>query len=420
MDLMEKVVAWAKRRGFIFPGSEIYGGLSGTWDYGHYGLLLKNNIKKEWWRKIVEERDDVVGIETAILMNPKTWLASGHLESFTDVLVECKICHLRFREDQIEPAKDHQHQFASPRHFNLLFKTSVGPIEKEGSVAYFRPETAQGIFVNFENILQTTREKIPFGIAQIGKAFRNEITPGNFIFRSREFEQMELEFFTEPGTDPKWHEYWKQERLKWFLDLGIKKENIRLRDYEKSELAHYSKATTDVEYKFPFDWNELEGIANRGDFDLKQHSKYSGKDLNYFPYVIEPSLGVDRAMLAFILDAYAEEEVEKEKRIVLKIHPKLAPYKVAVFPLLANKPKLIDLAKSIYQELKTNFMTAWDDRGNIGKRYRAQDEIGTPFCITVDFDSLEKKDVTVRDRDSMKQERVKIGKLKDYFSEALA
>lgn len=433
---MDKIVALCKRRGFIFPGSELYGGLNGTWDLGPLGVLLANHIKKEWWRSIVEDREDVVGIDSAILYHPKVWRASGHVASFTDSLIECKICHERFRADHKDQIKEHEKthkksDWTDVKQFNLMFKTFVGPIDNEEDKTYLRPETAQGIFINFQNVVSSTRVKIPFGIAQIGKGFRNEITTGNFLFRVREFEMMELEFFVKPGTDKKWHDYWKEKRLNWYLSLGIKKENIKLVELSKEEIAHYSKGTAEVWYNWPFagtqgkpQWGELEGIANRGDYDLSQHAKYSGQDLSYFdeevkekyvPYVIEPSVGVGRAMLAFLIDSYSEDG----ERFILKFHPKLAPYKIAVFPLLANKPKLIKVAKEIYQNLKKDFMVAWDDRGNIGKRYFSQDEIGTPWCVTVDFQTLEDKTVTVRDRDTTKQQRVKIDKLEEYFSKHL-
>jgi len=442
-NLMDKIVSLAKRRGFVFPGSEIYGGLANSWDYGPLGVELKNNIKRAWWQSTVMERDDVAGIDAAIIMHPKVWEASGHVSSFSDPLIECKNCHERFREDFLFEGKygeiktEHGKplcpkcggEMTESKKFNLMFKTFVGPIEDSGHQVYLRPETAQAMFVDFKEVLNTTRKKIPFGIAQIGKAFRNEITPGNFIFRTREFEQMELEFFVEPGTDKKWHRYWLEERMTWYIKYGISKKNLRLRAHTKEELSHYSAGTSDVEYAFPWGWGELEGIANRTNFDLSQHSKYSGQDLSYFdeekkkkyiPYVIEPSAGVDRSILAFVLDAYREEKDKDGKtRVVLKIHPKLAPYKMAVFPLLANKPQLVKLARKIYIDLKKQFMTVWDDRGNIGKRYYSQDEIGTPWCVTIDFESLEGKKVTVRDRDTMKQERIAIKELINYFKDKL-
>ncbi len=433
-NLMEKIVALCKRRGFVFPGSEIYGGLNGTWDLGPLGVFLANNIKTEWWKSIVLSRDDVVGLDSSIIYSPKVWEASGHISSFTDPLVECKICHERFKEDNKEEigshAKTHEKSdWTDVKQFNLMFKTYVGPLDDEKNKTYLRPETAQGIFINFSNVLDSTRIKIPFGIAQIGKGFRNEITTGNFLFRVREFEMMELEFFSNPKEADKWYKYWKEERLNWYLSLGINKENIKILELPKEDIAHYSKGTSEIWYKWPFtangeDFGELEGIANRGDYDLTHHSKYSGKDLSYFdqeanehftPYVIEPSVGVGRAMLAFLLDAYHEDK----DRILLRLHPKLAPYKVAVFPLLANKEELVKKARGIYESLKPETMVAWDDRGNIGKRYASQDEIGTPYCVTVDFQTLDDQTVTVRDRDTTKQERLKIEDLASYLKKKL-
>jgi len=425
---MEKIVSLCKRRGFVFQNSEIYGGVNGIWDLGPLGVALANNIKKEWWNSTVLLRDDVVGLDSSILYHSKVWEASGHLKSFTDPLVECKICHERFRADHKKEIEEHgkthsKSQWTDVKHFNLMFKTFLGPIEDDKNKTYLRPETAQGIFINFENVLSTTRVKIPFGIAQIGKGFRNEITTGNFLFRVREFEMMELEFFTEPGKDSKWFDYWRKERLKWYLNLGIKKKNIKLVDLPKEDIAHYSKGTSEIWYNWPFmGFSELEGIANRGNYDLTQHSKLSGKELSYhdeeskkrfIPYVIEPSVGVGRAILAFLIDAYSEEG----DRIVLKLHPKLSPIKAAVFPLLANKLPLVKMARDIYDNLKESIKDsiAFDDRGNIGKRYYSQDEIGTPFCITVDFQSLEDDTVTVRDRDTTKQERVKVNNLVSYI-----
>ncbi len=449
---MEKIVALCKRRGFVFPGSELYGGLSGTWDLGPLGVAFANNIKKEWWKAVVDTRSDVVGLDSAILHHPKVWEASGHVSSFTDPLIECKVCHERFRADHIKQIEEHAKTHPSTgsgqaaiwtdvKQFNLMFKTYVGPIDNEENKTYLRPETAQGIFINFQNVVDSTRIKIPFGIAQIGKGFRNEITTGNFLFRVREFEMMELEFFVKPEEGAKWHDYWKEERLKWYLSLGINKDNIKLQDLPKEDIAHYSKGTTEVWYKWPFmGFGELEGIANRGDYDLSQHAKHSGKDLSYtdqeankkyVPYVIEPSVGVGRAMLAFLIDAYSEDpsaglrlrgsdsRSSGQVRVVLKLHPKLAPHKVAVFPLLANKEELVGKAKTIYEELRKHFAVAFDDRGNIGKRYLSQDEIGTPWCVTVDFQTLEDDTVTVRDRDTTKQERIKVDKLSSYFSSKL-
>lgn len=427
---MEKIVALCKRRGFIFPGSEIYGGLNGTWDLGPVGVLLANNIKQQWWKEIVLKRDDVVGLDSSILHHPKVWEASGHVTSFTDPLVECKSCHRRFRADHKkemeEHAKSHKEaKWTEVKHFNLMFKTYIGPIDDETNKTYLRPETAQGIFINFTNVLNTTRIKIPFGIAQIGKGFRNEITTGNFLFRAREFEMMELEYFVKPGTEKKWHEYWKEERFNWYLSLGIGKSNIKMVDLPKEEIAHYSKGTTEIWYNWPFmGFGELEGIASRGDYDLCAHAKRAQRDMSYLdqetgekyvPYVIEPSVGVGRALLAFLIDAYRQEN----NRVFIKLNPKLAPVTVAVFPLLANKEGLITKARSIYKPLKQDYMVSWDDRGNIGKRYAAQDEIGTPFCITVDFQTLEDDTVTVRNRDTARQERISTSRIADYIKEKL-
>ena len=419
---MEKIVSLCRRRGFIFPSSEIYGGLSSCWDYGPLGVELKRNIKEAWWRAVVQERDDIVGLDTSILMHPHTWAASGHLESFADSLVECKNCHLRWRVDELQGnnCPSCGGELTEPHQFNLMFKTFMGPIEEEANVVYLRPETAQGMFVNFQNVLNTTRKRLPLGIAQIGKAFRNEITTGNFIFRSREFEQMEIEFFVKPGTDEEWFNYWLQERLNWYLKLGIKKENLRLRQHTKGELAHYARKCYDIDYLFPMGWSELEGIANRGDFDLVQHANYSGKSLDYFdeetkehfiPYIIEPSAGVDRSALAFLCDAYAEEPDKEEIRVLLHLHPSLAPIKVAVLPL-SRRENLVKLAKDVYADLRRCWTVGYDDAQSIGRRYRRQDEIGTPFCITIDFQSLEDEQVTIRERDTMNQIRLPIAELK--------
>lgn len=436
-DLMEKIVSLCKRRGIIFQSSEIYGGSPSTYDFGPLGVELRNNIKKLWWKKIVQERDDVVGLDAAIIMHSKVWEASGHLKSFSDPLVECKKCHKRFRAGEIkEKCPECGGDLTESKMFNLMFKTYAGPTEESGREVYLRPETAQAIFVDFKRIQETSRMKIPFGIAQIGKSFRNEITPGNFIFRTREFEQMELEFFVQPKEAKKWYEYWQKERLKWYIDLGIKKENLRLREHKRDELAHYAAACSDVEYKFSWGWAELEGIANRQDFDLKQHSKFSGQDLSYFddetkekyiPFVIEPSAGVDRSLLAILVDAYEEikgartttTQAVKEVEVVLHLHPELAPIKIAVLPLVKKEP-LIKLGQEIYQNLKKEWMTQYDEVGSIGRRYRRQDEIGTPYCLTVDFESLEDKKVTIRNRDTMKQERIAIDSLKSYFKELLS
>lgn len=425
---MEQIISLCKRRGFIFQNSEIYGGLGNTWDYGPLGVELKKNVKQAWWKSIVYEREDMEGLDAAILMHPDTWVASGHVESFTDPLVDCKKCKKRFREDHVEGNKCPEcgGELTDPRQFNLMFKTFIGPVENQASTVYLRPETAQGIFVNFFNTLTAMRRKIPFGIAQIGKAFRNEITPGNFIFRTREFEQMEIEYFVKPGTDQEWHDYWIKERFEWYKKYGIKAENLRLREHGKDELAHYSKSCFDVEYLFPMGWSELEGIANRTDFDLKQHAQHSKKNLiyfdeetkeRYFPYVIEPSAGADRASLAFLVDAYNEEEVKGKKRAVLSFHPDIAPIKVAVLPLLRNRAEIVELSKKIKKDIIKQYVAVYDDTGSIGKLYRRQDEIGTPFCITVDVQSLEDNAVTIRERDSMKQERVSTDKILRYLNE---
>jgi len=419
---MEKIVSLCRRRGFIFPSSEIYGGLSSCWDYGPLGVALKRNIKQAWWQAVVQERDDMVGLDASILMHPQTWEASGHLKGFSDPLVECKSCHLRWRADDLKDRNCPScgSELTEPRMFNLMFKTFMGPVEDEASVVYLRPETAQGIFVNFENVLNTTRKRLPFGIAQMGKAFRNEITTGNFIFRSREFEQMEVEFFVKPGTDKEWFNYWIEERLNWYVKLGIKRENLRLRQHTKEELAHYARECYDIDYLFPMGWAELEGIANRGDFDLVQHATYSGKSLDYFddetkehfvPYIIEPSAGVDRSALAFLCDAYDEDLAEGEIRVILHLHPSLAPIKVAVLPL-SRREKLVALAKEIYADLRQCWMVQYDDAQSIGRRYRRQDEIGTPLCVTIDFQSLEDKQATIRERDSMNQIRIPISELR--------
>ena len=449
---MDKIVALAKNRGFVYAGSEIYGGLSNTWDYGPLGVEFKNNVKKAWWKKFVQMSPYNVGLDAAILMNPQVWVASGHVGGFSDPLIDCKTCKARHRADKLieeqcgfDPAgwSDQQmmdyireHKVACPecggteftdiRKFNLMFKTFQGVTEDAKSEIYLRPETAQGIFVNFNNIQRTTRRKLPFGVAQVGKSFRNEITPGNFIFRIREFEQMELEFFCKPGSDLEWFYYWKDYCKNWLLSLGMKEENMRLRDHEQEELSFYSKATTDIEYLFPFGWGELWGIADRTDYDLKQHQEHSGKSLEYFdqaensryiPYVIEPSLGADRVALAFLVEAYDEEQLdEKDTRVVMHLHPALAPYKAAVLPL---SKKLSPKAEEVFAQLSRHFMVEFDDTGSIGKRYRRQDEIGTPYCITFDFDSLEDQSVTIRDRDTMDQERVKIDDLPAWIESKL-
>jgi glycyl-tRNA synthetase len=419
---MDKLVSLCKRRGFIFPSSEIYGGLGACYDYGPLGVELKNNVKKAWWKAAVQDRDDMVGLDASILMHPQTWVASGHVKGFADPLVECKQCHQRWRADHIKDGKCPAcgGELTEPRMFNLMFKTFVGPVEDDASVVYLRPETAQGIFVNFQNVLNSTRRKLPFGIAQTGKSFRNEITTGNFIFRMREFEQMEIEYFVKPGTDEQWFKHWVEQRFNWYSSLGIKKENLRLRQHAKDELAHYARDCYDIEYLFPIGWSELEGIANRTDFDLKQHSEYSGKDLSYFdedtkehimPYVIEPSAGVDRSVLAFLADSYDEEKDKEGLRVILRLHYALAPIKVAVLPLSRNE-KLLPLSKEVYNTLRSCWMVQYDDAQSIGRRYRRQDEIGTPFCVTIDFQSLEDRQVTVRERDKMRQIRVPIEVLK--------
>ena len=454
---MEDIVNLCKSRGYVYPGSEIYGGLSNTWDYGPLGVELKNNVKKAWMKKFVQESKVNVGLDAAILMNPKTWVASGHVGGFSDPLIDCKECKTRHRVDKLieEWMKEHncvevvdgwsdekmldyieknnitcpncgKQDFTSIRKFNLMFKTFQGVTEDAKSEIYLRPETAQGIFVNFKNVLRTTRRKLPLGIAQVGKSFRNEITPGNFVFRTREFEQMELEFFCKPGTDLDWFKYWKDFCKNWLLGLGMKEENLRMRDHGKEELSFYSKGTTDIEFYFPFGWGELWGIADRTDYDLKQHMEYSGEDFTYLdqetgekfvPYCIEPSLGCDRVALAFLCNAYEEEEVDKDDtRIVLRLHPALAPYKVAVLPL---SKKLSEKADEIHTQLSKKFMCDYDEAGSIGKRYRREDEIGTPYCVTVDFETENDGCVTVRDRDTMKQERIKIEELENWLSKKI-
>jgi glycyl-tRNA synthetase len=420
LESLDPIVSLAKRRGFIFPSSEIYGGLASCYDYGPLGAELKRNVKAEWWRSMVHSRDDIVGLDASIIMHPKVWEASGHVSGFTDPLVECSECALRVRADQIADApkcpkaRDGAHRFGEPRLFNLMFKTHLGPVEDSSSIVYLRPETAQGIFVNFQNVIDSTRVKIPFGIAQQGKSFRNEISTRRFIFRTCEFEQMEMEFFCKPGTDDDWFEYWKKERFSWFTSLGITPARLRLRAHAEDELAHYSKACADVEYLFPFGWSELEGIACRGSFDLTQHATHSGKKLlwrdqtsgeTFIPHVVEPALGTDRAVLTFLIDSFAEEQVEGNPRTVLKLHPRLAPFKVAVFPLL-RKDGHPERAEAIYKDLRNFYPAVFDDNGNIGRRYRRQDEAGTPVCLTVDHQTLEDGTVTLRDRDSMEQHRI--------------
>lgn len=436
---MAKIISLSKRRGFVFQSSEIYGGFSSCYDYGPLGVEMKNNIKRAWWDEMTKKQEKVVGLDAAILMSPKVWQASGHLTAgFADLLVECKSCHKRFRVDEIKIKKCPEcgGELTEPKKFNLMMKTFVGPVEDEAAVAYLRAETCQGIYVNFENILNSMRLKIPFGVAQIGKAFRNEITPGDFIFRLREFEQMEMQWFCHPKEAKKYFDFWKEERLKWYINLGIKKENLRIKEVPVEKRPHYAKEAVDLEYKFPFGWKEIEGIHNRGDWDLSNHSKYSGKDLRYydeekkekyFPYIIETSAGVDRSFLAFLCDAYEEisggrtktTKPTKEIEILLKLHKKLAPIKVAVLPLVRNKPEIVKKAKEVYQLLKTHFVFLYDEVGSIGRRYRRLDEIGVSYALTIDFESLEKEDLTIRDRDTMVQERVKIKDLVKIIKEKL-
>jgi glycyl-tRNA synthetase len=435
---MDKIVSLCKRRGIIFPSSEIYGGIGSSYDYGHYGVLLKNNVKAQWWRALLQERDDVVALDSAIIQHPRTWEASGHIAGFTDPLVDCRTCKRRYRADKLEDAQCGQKPSLHPgegpncdlteaRNFNLMFQTTVGPVQDEGSVVFLRPETAQGIFLNFKHYLQFSRKKPPFGIAQVGKSFRNEITPGNFIFRMREFEQMEMEFFVPPAEADKWYEFWKQARFDWYLNLGIRPDHLRLRAHDADELSHYSSGTSDVEYLYPIGWQELEGIANRGDFDLTQHAEYSRQNLEYvdtasgdryLPHVIEPAAGADRATLAFLCDAYDEDQIEGETRTVLRLHPQLAPVKAAVLPLV-KKDGQPELAREILFDLRERMQVEYDEGGAIGRRYRRQDEIGTPWSITVDHQSIEDRTVTIRDRDSLHQERVAIGDLADQLEQRL-
>ncbi len=429
--IMEKVISLCKRRGLIFQSSEIYGGLSNTWDYGPFGVELKNNLKRAWWKSSVYERYDCFGMDSAILMHPKVWEASGHVKNFFDLKSDCLSCRKRFKTENLgdkTKCPECSGKLTESRPFNLMFKTHQGPVEDTENELFLRPETAQGMFVNFANILDSRHPKLPFGLAQIGKSFRNEITPGNFTFRTREFEQMEIEYFVNPSAAQEAYEEWVKTRYQWYIGLGISKDNLRLRVHGKEELAHYALACTDIEYKFPFGWSELEGIANRSDFDLKQHGEHSGKDLRYFddaakerfyPYIIEPSAGADRALLAFLVDAYCEEKVKDGTRTVLKLNKELAPVKAAVFPLLKNRPEIVELAKKIAKELKRSIVATYDDTGAIGKLYRRQDEVGTLYCVTVDVQSLEDKQVTVRDRDTMQQERVSLDRLKEYIIDKL-
>ena len=432
-ELFDKVVNLCKRRSFVFPSAEIYGGFRSTYDYGPLGVLMLRNVKDAWWRSMVQLRSDVVGLDAAILSPPQVWEASGHLENFSDPLVDCTECKTRHREDQLEdpntcPSCGKSGTFTEARAFNLMFKTQAGPVEGAGADVYLRPETAQGMFINFKNILETSRKKPPFGIAQVGKSFRNEITPGNFVFRTREFEQMELEFFVPPDEAHQWYEYWMKERFQWYLDLGIPEEQLRMRAHDDDELSHYSSGTSDVEFLFPWGWGELEGVANRGNYDLLQHAEHSGQKLEYFdqgtgeryvPHCIEPAAGATRSMMAFLMAAYDEEQVNDETRTVLRLHPRLAPYKIAVLPL-SKKDTLLPKAEEVLARLQPHFMCDYDITQAIGKRYRRQDEIGTPYCVTIDFDSLEDDAVTVRERDSMEQERVATDELVPYLTEQLA
>jgi glycyl-tRNA synthetase len=439
-DLMDEITSLAKRRGIAFQSSEIYGGLRSSWDYGPLGAELRRNIRSAWWRSMVQLRDDVVGLEASIIMAPKVWEASGHVATFHDPLIECLACHQRFRQDHVPPDAEGvvicpncgNRAFTEPKQFNLMFKTHMGPVEDDDAVAYLRPETAQGMFVDFPQVQTVSRKKIPFGIAQIGRSFRNEITPGNFIFRTREFEQMEMEFFVEPGTDDTWFEYWVAQRLQWYLDLGVRREKLRLRPHEPDELAHYAKAAADIEYEFPFGWQEVEGIANRTDFDLSSHQAASGQDMTYFdqeqdrrylPYVVEPAAGVDRTLLTFLIDAYRSEAAPTAKggtetRTYLALHKDLAPIKVAVLPLSKNE-RLVPTAREVFDLVKPGWMCDYDDAGSIGRRYRRQDEVGTPLCVTVDFETIDDRAVTVRDRDTMTQERVPLAGLVAYLRERL-
>ncbi|HEX6946257.1 MAG TPA: glycine--tRNA ligase [Acidimicrobiia bacterium] len=426
---LETIANLAKKRGFVFQSSEIYGGIRSAYDYGPLGVELLRNVKEQWWRSMVQERHDVVGLDSAIIQARAVWKASGHEEGFTDPLVECKNCHNRFRLDKLDdpdqcPSCGKRGTFTEPRMFNLMFKTYAGPVEDDDNLVYLRPETAQGIFLNFENVRRSNRLKLPFGIAQIGKSFRNEITPGQFVFRTREFEQMEMEYFCRPEEAAEWFEYWVERRFSWYTDLGIDPDHLRIRPHDSDELSHYSAGTSDIEYLFPWGWDELEGLANRTDYDLKAHSEASGEDLRYFdeatgerffPYVIEPAAGATRTTFAFLIDAYEEEDVKDETRVVLRLDPRLAPYKVAVLPL-SKKPELIEPAEKIATELRRKWMIEMDTTQSIGRRYRRQDEIGTPYCVTVDFDSLEDHAVTVRDRDTMEQERVSMDRLVEYLT----
>jgi glycyl-tRNA synthetase len=435
---MDTIVSLCRRRGFVFPSSEIYGGLGSTYDYGHYGVLTKNNIRSLWFRAMVQERDDVVALDSAIILNPRVWEASGHVSGFTDPLVDCRTCKLRFRADQLElaccgrkpskrPGETPDCDLTEPRQFNLMFETHVGALEDESSTAYLRPETAQGIFINFKNVAQLARRKPPFGIAQVGKSFRNEITPGNFIFRVREFEQMEMEFFVPPAEADEWHRYWIDARRNWYRDLGLRDENLRVREHDADERSHYSLATSDLEYLYPIGWQELEGVANRGEYDLTQHTRESGTKLEwidpagtrYVPFVIEPAVSIDRIMLAFLCDAYHEEVVGDRERVVLRLHPRVAPVKAAILPLVPRDEGMASRARALYEELRRHHQVEHDDSGQIGRRYRRQDEIGTPWAFTVDEQTLEDETVTVRDRDSLAQERLPISGVREWLDDAL-
>jgi glycyl-tRNA synthetase len=429
--LMDKLVSLCKRRGFIYQSSEIYGGVGAVYDYGPLGVELKANVREEWWAEMVHRRDDIEGLDAGILMHPAVWEASGHVEGFTDPLIECRNCHRRYRADELEgdqcPTCGVTGQFTDPRQFNLMFKTFMGPVEDSSAVVYMRPETAQGIYVNFRNVLDSARQKVPFGIAQVGKAFRNEITPGNFTFRTREFEQMEMQFFVEPGTDEEWYHIWKDRRMEWVRSLGLRAERLRFQEHGPEELAHYAKEAVDIEYRFPFGWREFEGIHNRTDFDLGRHQEKSGKKLEYFdtatgkrfvPYVVETSAGLDRTVLVVLADAYHEEEVAEEQRVVLRFHPRLAPIKVAIFPLV-KKEGMPELARKIEADLRGRWPIFYDEGGSIGRRYRRQDEAGTPFCVTVDGQSTEDETVTIRDRDTLLQDRVPAQRLREYLVDRL-
>jgi glycyl-tRNA synthetase len=422
-DLMNKLVSLCKRRGFVFQSSEIYGGVGSVYDYGPLGVELKNNIREAWWREMVHRRPDIEGLDAGILMNPRVWEASGHVEGFTDPLVECRNCHRRFRADELEgvqcPSCGMSGTFTEPRQFNLMFRTFMGPVQDEASTVYLRPETAQGIYVNFRSVQEASRQKVPFGIAQVGKAFRNEITPGNFIFRMREFEQMEMQYFVSPGSDAEWFDVWKERRMEWVRRLGVRRERLRFHEHAPDEMAHYAKAAVDIQYRFPFGWQEFEGIHNRTDFDLSRHQEYSGKKLEYFdpaknerfvPFVIETSAGLDRTLLVVLADAYTEEEVEGEQRVLLRLHPAVAPIKAAVFPLV-KKDGMPEVARRVADLLRETVTVFYDEVGSIGRRYRRQDEAGTPYCITIDGQTLEDDTVTVRDRDSLEQQRVSVERL---------